>query len=383
MWPFDKHSNLPGIEEHQDGQLIFTLTDEEKAEINGFSQILKDSSGETEQGTWYIRRDAHKAFTALALSSYGRSQMRVAEIAGKDTANRDLHLRNALAATSKAYSFHSLPIYMFDIGCILGMLGDTTSAQDAYKLFLESEQKFVPSDEDTVVLKQRDMGAALREARARISPGGTTATPKQISAEDLAGVLWTSTLLSPPDGVVEGIANGGIPKIERDRVEYELLFYRIFYIDFWLQEFGNGELHGPKALVVLDKYIAFCKEVTTSAGIADEGFLDMLEERSAAYDKAQALWMEGMDVEKSGKKRSPESVCPLHETLARFCGVEHPGPLFLLAFTLEMDRFSKDVLGLLPEYEIVCSPQEVADATAHMEEARRAAGNENKGNPPL
>jgi hypothetical protein len=197
-------------------------------------------------------------------------------------------------------------------------------------------------------------------------------TQTQISAEDLAGLLWTCTLLSPPDYLVETLANGGFPKVERKKVERELLLYRISVVDFWLQQFGYGQLHGARAFVVLDKYIAFCKEVMTTAGIADDDFLDMLEERSAAYRKAEALWMEGMEEEKAGKKRSPESVLPLPEALARFCGVEQLGPLFMLAFELERGRFFNEVVGPLHEYEIVCSPQEVADAFVFAETLRKA-----------
>jgi len=58
-------------------------------------------------------------------------------MADQGVVDEDLCFRKALAAATKAYSLHSLPIYMFDMGCIFEMLGDTTSAQGAFRSFLE------------------------------------------------------------------------------------------------------------------------------------------------------------------------------------------------------------------------------------------------------
>jgi hypothetical protein len=168
MWPF-KEIETPGVEQHQNGQVRFSLTDEEEAEVNRFFRMLKDSSQETEQGKWYIHPDAHKAMTAWALIGYAQSQVTLAEMADKGIVDRDLCFRKALAAASKAYSLHSLPVYLFDMGCIFEMLGETGSAQDAFKTFLESQRRFKPSDIDRITLRQRDVDAAIREACQRIS----------------------------------------------------------------------------------------------------------------------------------------------------------------------------------------------------------------------
>jgi hypothetical protein len=167
MWLFKNKSKLPGVEQHPDVQISFTLTSEEEAEVNNFFQMLKDSSQETEQGELYIHPDAHKAMTAWALIGYAQNQVTLGEMA--DNVDKDLCFRKALAAASKAYSLHSLPIYMFDMGCIFRMLGDTASAQNAFKSFLESHRKFKPSDVDNIALRQRDVEAAVREASEGIS----------------------------------------------------------------------------------------------------------------------------------------------------------------------------------------------------------------------
>jgi hypothetical protein len=169
VWPFPKKSNLPGVEQHSNGQISFTLTDEEEAEVNRFFQMMKGASQEAEQGTWYIHPDAHKAMTAWALIGYAQSQVTLAEMADKGVVDKDLCFRKALAAASKAYSLHSLPIYLFDMGCIFEMLADTASAQGAFRSFLESQRKFKASDVDRITLRHRDVEAAVSEALGRLS----------------------------------------------------------------------------------------------------------------------------------------------------------------------------------------------------------------------
>ena len=71
-----------------------------------------------------------------------------------------------LAAAMKAYSFHAVPIYMFEMVCIFEMLGDTASAQKAFRSFLESQQEFKPTDVDRITLERRDVEEALRQAFA-------------------------------------------------------------------------------------------------------------------------------------------------------------------------------------------------------------------------
>ena len=168
MWPFIKTPKLPGIEEQANGQISFTLTDEEDAQVRNFFKMMQDSAQENEQGTWHIHPEAHKATTAFALILYAQDQVILAEMADKGVVDKNLCFRKALAAALKAYSLHSLPIYMFDIGCIYDMLGDTASAQGAFRSFLESQRKFQPSDIDNIALRQRDIEAAVREAHERV-----------------------------------------------------------------------------------------------------------------------------------------------------------------------------------------------------------------------
>ena len=160
-------SGLPGIEQHTDGRVSCTFTEEEEHAVNRFFKAMKDPNEETGEGTWYIHPDAHRAMTAWALMDYARSQVSLAESAEEGLVNNDLCFRKALAAATKAYSLHALPIYVFDMGCILEMLGDADSARNAFRTFLEFHREFKASDIAKLTLKFRDVDAAVREARER------------------------------------------------------------------------------------------------------------------------------------------------------------------------------------------------------------------------
>lgn len=169
MWSFNKKSKLPGVEQQSDGQVSFTLTEEEQGEVDSFFRMMRESSEETQQGALYIHPKAHKAMTAWSLVSYAQNQVTLAESADKGIVDKDLCFRKALAAASKAYSLHPLPIYVFDMACMFEMLGDRASAADAFRSFLELHRNFRPSDVDRITLRQRDTDAAVKEAQERVS----------------------------------------------------------------------------------------------------------------------------------------------------------------------------------------------------------------------
>lgn len=167
MWPFNSKLELPGIRREPDGQLSFTLTPEEEAKVQRFFDAMKSAS--EDEGEPYIHPKAHRAMTAWALIGYSQSEVFRAESAEPDVLSPDACVRRALAAATKAYSLHSLPIYMFDMGCMFEMLGENSSANAAFSQFLELQQNFEPSDVDKLVLRQRDIEAAVRHARASLA----------------------------------------------------------------------------------------------------------------------------------------------------------------------------------------------------------------------
>lgn len=167
MWPFTRKRELPGMHLEGDGRVLLTMTDEEKAEVRSLFAMIKGPNGG--EGAWAIRDDFRYAMTAWALVSYSRSQVLLSDAADRGRVDRSLCLRKALAAATKAYSLHPLPIYMFDVGCLLEMLGETQSARNAFRTFLDRQSRFTPASADSSVLKDRDLDAAIAQARRSIA----------------------------------------------------------------------------------------------------------------------------------------------------------------------------------------------------------------------
>jgi hypothetical protein len=115
VWPFKKKErHLPGFKQHADGQVSFTLTEEEETAIRRFFSMMKSSG---DKGELYIHPEAHKAMTAWALIGYSQDQVWRAGNAPSN--NQQSCFQNALGSAMKAYSIHPLPIYMFDMAACL------------------------------------------------------------------------------------------------------------------------------------------------------------------------------------------------------------------------------------------------------------------------
>jgi hypothetical protein len=184
----------------------------------------------------------------------------------------------------------------------------------------------------------------------------------RISAADLADALWALTLLDPPPSVIDGLCRGCHPEVERERVRYELFLYRIWVADYWLLQAAAGEIHGARALVVLKLYIGLSRDHVSQAGLAEDMFLAHIDERLASYNAAQALWLEGKELEKAGGKRPPNTVLPLEEAFSCFCSVSQMGPQFVLTFVLENRRVSEPVITAIERYEIECPADDCREA---------------------
>lgn len=161
---FPSLSDLPSLSRDSDGRLKFTLTSEEKEEIESIFAIAKDENV-------VIRRDyaeaAEKAVIAQALALYAKREVELAETCEPD--GRLDALRKALASIVKASTFHPLPIYTFDLGCIFEFLGEEDTAAKCFREFLQSAEHFTPNEVDAFSLKQRDVSLAIKTAAKKLA----------------------------------------------------------------------------------------------------------------------------------------------------------------------------------------------------------------------
>ena len=77
-------------------------------------------------------------------------------------------VEKAIAALGKAYSIYQLPIYLYDLACCFEMNAMPSQAEDLFAKFLQRMHGYKPDQLDTIMLGDRDFGAAVADAEARL-----------------------------------------------------------------------------------------------------------------------------------------------------------------------------------------------------------------------
>lgn len=162
MWPFKKTHNLPGVYKGPDRAIKFDITDEENKEIKKAFEIFKDYAFKQE-----IVEKFEKGLTAYGLSSYANNQIMMSNL-DSEKKNRKELIERAIAAIGKAYSFHRLPIYFYDLACFFEMSDTPVEAKKSFKTFLELQLSFKPDTIDNLFLQSRDVDEAIKDAEGKI-----------------------------------------------------------------------------------------------------------------------------------------------------------------------------------------------------------------------
>jgi hypothetical protein len=161
MWPFRKKPYLPGIKRHKDDSATIELTEEEQHAISVVARAFEG---------YGIHRDCvvdiQNAVTARGLSFYAREQVYMSEMESQKE-NRIKLLEKALAAIMKIFSFYDLPIYFYDMACLMEMLGRFDLAENGFREFLKRQSKYKPRPADAVLLSDRDIDEAIKDARTK------------------------------------------------------------------------------------------------------------------------------------------------------------------------------------------------------------------------
>ena len=158
MWPFKK-------KEFTLDQL--GLTAEEKREVGDFFNSYTTPDGR------YIGREAQSiavlsGLVACALSNYAEEKITAADF-DYQAIHREALINKAINAVRKAYSINPLPIYLYDLANYLELNGKTLAADNALKAFLEAHEQYEPEDHDDIFLHNRDLEAALADAKQKLS----------------------------------------------------------------------------------------------------------------------------------------------------------------------------------------------------------------------
>jgi hypothetical protein len=164
MWPFSKNKKLHGITRKGADAFTFQITEDEQYEIDKLFDSLKDYRAHPDYADKLT-----SGLTARGLANYTSDQMMMADLVAKEGDRRDDCIKKAIASITKAYSIHSLPIYLYDLArCLDIMPNGQIEANNTFKLFLTRQSEYRPEPLDDIFLSGRDVNEAQEEVARRV-----------------------------------------------------------------------------------------------------------------------------------------------------------------------------------------------------------------------
>jgi hypothetical protein len=163
MWPFSDKLKLPGVKEHADGTVEFTLTDEEHRKLAKTVDLFKGASVDVDTAQ---RIDGTNA---VALSHYAKQlltpydRMSLPEYKAKWPDVKKT-LVKAVAAVWKATNLCPLPVFIFHRARYMAMLGRDAESRMLFSEFLVAQSSF-SSDRISDILLTHE-GTDIQEAVA-------------------------------------------------------------------------------------------------------------------------------------------------------------------------------------------------------------------------
>ena len=170
MWPFSKKQRFPGVKVNTNGTIDFSLTAEERLEVDLAFQAFKGL---------YAHPDYSEKITngirAVALSRYAKNLVDVhigvtkKEFKSNWSAiQRDLE--KAVAAVWKSYSLYPLPIFLYHRAVLLPSLGLRDESLKLFALFLKEHAEFKMDQMDKLLIEYEgtDLNLALSNAKREV-----------------------------------------------------------------------------------------------------------------------------------------------------------------------------------------------------------------------
>ena len=160
MWPFRK--KISADEYKLKGQ-SFELTQEEQQAVARAFEMFEGVAVLKEYA------DAVQRMTAArALVEYAQEKILDSERELQTTVRSKL-IEKALVACFKACNIYPLPIFDYDLACLMEMAGKPHESKGMFEKFLTWQITFKPTQIDEAYLKQRDVEQAIVEARQKLA----------------------------------------------------------------------------------------------------------------------------------------------------------------------------------------------------------------------
>jgi hypothetical protein len=188
-----------------------------------------------------------------------------------------------------------------------------------------------------------------------------------VSASELAEVLWADTLNRPHALIFQALGD----RVGTVQIEKELLLFRASVVNFYLMGTRSfPAFRSEQTTATFFRYMRHLKAYVLRQGWGDDRFLAELEERSGAYANSIELWSSGHEGERKGGRRPPETVMPVQETFARFCGIGPLGIADSVAIDEEWWGFQAAIARLMGQVRIKCSAEEIREVRSLYEKNR-------------
>ena len=160
MWPFNQEPE-PGefdLDRYQ-------LTPDEQREIGIVFDTFLSPDGRR-IGKEVHSEEVHRGLIAHGLWNYAEQKMVSADYFWRE--GREVYVNQAISSIKKAYAIYHLPIYIFDLARYEETIGRLVAAGDAYRAFLQAHTQCELSEFDHLLLRDRNLGEAVRRARERL-----------------------------------------------------------------------------------------------------------------------------------------------------------------------------------------------------------------------
>ena len=169
MWPFKKRIKVESSSEKLIPIGPVVLTEEERQEVNeSFDKFISLS----ETGELYVPKEWKDSFerNLAGRALHDRAYRLYLYSLYNDNISkkeRGQLIEKALSASAKAYGLTGLPIYLYDLACLFHVQGNIKKVLIFFREFLRLQKSFKPSPPEELVLSERDIEGAIRDAEKR------------------------------------------------------------------------------------------------------------------------------------------------------------------------------------------------------------------------
>lgn len=151
--------NVKSLKIDKNGKFIIELSEEERNWIKKTREELKNVKIVPD-----LKEEFEEIIPVMGLMHYAYFLVR--EYLREESKGK---IDNAIAAISKAYLIHPLPIYLYDLGRFFEYSGNYDAAKQSYIDYIDAEKNYKPVTLDEMLIKDHNIPFIMSDAKERIN----------------------------------------------------------------------------------------------------------------------------------------------------------------------------------------------------------------------